>query len=147
MTVRYIVNVEAAIVHDERYLMIVRGAAEAHAPGTLSLPGGKVENAGVTASILEETLRREIREEAAVEIEDELVYIESKSFIADESDQVIDIVFLCRYRSGEPAPMDPEEVAALSWMTADDVLRHPKTPLWTHQSIELAERRRLELGW
>ena len=36
----FIVNVEGAILRGERYLMIVRGEAESHAAGTLSMPGG-----------------------------------------------------------------------------------------------------------
>lgn len=71
---RDIVNVEAAIVRDGRYLMIVWGEEESHAPGTLSIPGGKVEDAGLIGNVLEETLRREIG----------LIYIESKPFITDD---------------------------------------------------------------
>ena len=147
MSDRYIVNVEAVIVRDGRYLMVVRSDDESHAPGILSVPGGKVEQPGTTASILEETVRREIREEVAVEVEDELIYIESKSFVTDDGDPVIDIVFLCRYRSGEPVAMDSQEVVALAWMTSDEVFAHPKTPPWTRQSIEVAEIRRENLGW
>lgn len=147
MTVHYIVNVEAAVVRDGRYLMIVRSEQESHAPGTLSVPGGKVEGAGIVNNILEETARREVREEVGIEIEDELIYVESKSFVTDDGDPVVDIVFLCRYRSGEATAIDAAEVAGLSWMTAAEVAAHPKTPPWIRQSIDLAEQRRLALGW
>ena len=42
MSESFVVNVEGAIEKDGRYLMIVRGADVAHAPGALSFPGGKV---------------------------------------------------------------------------------------------------------
>src|SRR5262245_13007556 len=103
----YIVNVEAAIVKDGRYLIIVRGERETHAAGALSMVGGKVEAAGSVKGILEVSLRREIAEEVGVEVADELEYVESKSFVADDGDPVVDIVFLCRYRSGEPTSRDP----------------------------------------
>lgn len=147
MTRHYIVNVEVAVVHDGRYLMIVRSEQEAHAPGMLSVPGGKVEDAGLSENILEETARREAREEAGVEIGDELAYIESKSFIADDGDPVVDIVFLARHLAGAPSAGDPAEVASLEWMTADEVVTHPKSPPWLIQSIRLAETKRLALGW
>ena len=36
-------------------------------------------------------------------------YIKSSSFIADTGEIVIDIVFLCKYKSGTAKAMDPEE--------------------------------------
>jgi 8-oxo-dGTP diphosphatase len=63
----YIVNVEGAVVRSEdgRYLMVVRGEQESHASGALTFPGGKVEDAGSADDVLEETLRREIRQRRA----------------------------------------------------------------------------------
>jgi 8-oxo-dGTP diphosphatase len=148
-SVWYIVNVEGAIVRpdDGRYLMVIRGEQESHAPGVLTFIGGKVEDAGIADNVLEETLRREIREEAGVEVFDEMAYVESKAFFADDGDPVVDVVFLCRYRSGRPTVGDPGEVAAVCWMTLEEILGHPKTPPWTRHSIQLAEDRRLAKGW
>ena len=41
-----IVNVEVAVVRGGEVLLITRGAGEEHAPGVLSLPGGKLAHAG-----------------------------------------------------------------------------------------------------
>jgi 8-oxo-dGTP diphosphatase len=148
-TIWYIVNVEGAVVRSEdgRYLMVVRGEQESHGAGALTFPGGKVEDAGSADDVLEETLRREIREEVEVEVHDDVVYLESKAFVADDGEPVVDVVFLCRYRSGEPAVGDPGEVAAVRWMTAEEILAHPEIPPWTRQSIELAEQKRIARGW
>jgi 8-oxo-dGTP pyrophosphatase MutT (NUDIX family) len=143
----YIVNVEAAIYRDGRYLMIVRGQEESHAPGGLALVGGKVEDAGNTSGILEATLRREVSEEVAVELQAEIEYLESNAFVADDGEPVVDIVFLCRYASGTPAIADPGEVAAIRWMTPEQILADPAIPPWTRHSIERAERTRLAKGW
>ena len=40
---RFIVNVEAAIIKGDQYLMITRSKQESHAGGTLSMVGGKVD--------------------------------------------------------------------------------------------------------
>jgi 8-oxo-dGTP diphosphatase len=141
----YVVNVEAALVRDDRYLLIVRGANESHAPGMLALPGGKVEHAGDIVGILEATLRRELHEEVGVEIEDDLVYVDSTAFVADDGAQVIDVVFLCRHRAGDARPVASEEVAHVMWMTAAEVLADPLTPPWTRRSIEMAEQHRYML--
>ena len=143
----YIVNVEAAIVKDGHYLMIIRGEQETHAPGALSLPGGKVEDAGNADNILERTLRREIAEEVGIEAYADMEYIQSTAFIADDGEPVVNVVFLCQYKAGTPTLGDSGEVAAIQWMTAEEVLEDPKTPEWTRQTIERAERKRAGKGW
>lgn len=142
----FIVNVEAAVVKDGRYLMVVRSEQEAHAAGALSFPGGKVDFAGPADAILETTARREVREGTGVIIDDECVYVESKAFGA-AGEPVVDVVLLCHYQAGAVTPGDPAEVAALLWLTAAEVLAHPRTPPWTAQSIRLAEPLRQRRGW
>lgn len=142
---KYIVNVEGAITRDGQYLMIVRGEEE-YAPGGLTLPGGKVEGTGGADDVLEETLRREIAEEVGLEVHDEMAYIRSSAFVA-EGDAVVDMVFLCRYRSGTAFAADPGEVAAVQWMALAEAVAHPETPPWTRLSLERAEKVRLDRGW
>ena len=145
-SIHYIVNVEVVIAHGDRYLMEVRSEQEVHAPGVLCFAGGKVEDAGTTSDILEETARREALEETGVRV-GEVVYVESKSFTIADGTGVIDIVFLGRYLSGEAVAGDPDEVGSLAWLTFDEVKTHPKCPPWTLDSIIRAETLRRELGW
>ena len=139
----YIVNVEAAIARGDQFLMIIRGEQESHAAGTLSFPGGKVEQEGDMEAILEATLRREIAEEVGVEVDAEMEYVQSTLFVASGGEPVIDIVFLCRYAGGAPAIADPGEVAGIQWLTASRIFADPKTPPWIRRSVELVEQRRL----
>jgi 8-oxo-dGTP diphosphatase len=142
---RYIVNVEGAIAKEGRYLMVVRGEEEL-APGGLNFPGGKVEGTEGTDDVLEETLRREIAEEVGLEVEADMAYLRSSAFLA-EGDAVVDVVFLCRWQSGEAIAADPAEVASVHWMTAAEAIAHPETPPWTRLALQLAEKARLERGW
>ncbi|MBZ0319584.1 MAG: NUDIX domain-containing protein [Anaerolineae bacterium] len=143
----YIVNVEAAILREGRYLIITRGAGETHAAGSLSLVGGKVEGVGFSSTPLENTVRREVLEEVGLEIDGEIIYISNTSFVADDGDPVIDIVFLCHSQSGEARAIDPTEVGAIDWLTASEILTHPDAPVWLRASIEAAEKVRVRLGW
>ena len=59
----------------------------------------------------------------------------------------IDMVFLCRYKAGTAFAADPDEVAAVRWMTAAEAITHPETPHWTRRSLELAEQKRIAWGW
>ncbi len=142
----HIVNVEGAIVRDGQYLLVIRGSGETHAAGLLSLVGGKVEDAGNTANILEDTLRREIQEEIGVEVSD-MIYVHSTAFVTDEDEAVVDVVFLCLWSEGEPIIREPDEVAAIRWLTANEILTNPDTPDWTRNSVRRAEKMRNMLGW
>ena len=123
--------------------MILRGEGESHAAGTLSMPGGKVEPNEIGNDVLEVALKREIREEVGLEVSS-MTYLESKSFIADDGESVVDIVFFCSCKEGEAVIGDPEEVAEVSWLSAQEVYDHPQTPPWIRRSIEKAEVRRLQ---
>ena len=59
----FIVNIEGAIYKDGKWLIVRRSDKEDHAPGTLALVGGKVDQEGNTTDILERTLIREVEEE------------------------------------------------------------------------------------
>ncbi len=139
----FVVNVEAALYREDRWLMIERGAEEAHAAGALSMVGGTVDHVDSPDMVLEAALRRELKEEVGVSAAAEMRYVESKSFISDSGRHVIDIVFLAEHDGGEPTAIDPAEVAAIHWMTLDEILAHPKTPPWIAQSMRLAEQMRM----
>jgi 8-oxo-dGTP diphosphatase len=145
----FVVNVGAFIWHAGRYLMMVRGAGEEIAPGALTQPGGKIEVAGFAQDVIEATLAREVREEVGVEIAD-AVYVESHTFdgtFAGETIPVLDLVFLCRYVSGDPRAEDPDEVAGIEWLTPEELHSDDRLQPWTAASLARAEAVRDRLGW
>lgn len=126
--------------------MIVRGAEETHAADTLSFVGGKVDVEVNVNDVLETGLKREIMEETGVTVS-ECTYVHSTHFTTEDKDSVIDIVFLCRYDSGEPTIQDIGEVADIVWLTADEIRTHPKTPVWTKYTLGKVEETLLKLNW
>jgi 8-oxo-dGTP diphosphatase len=135
-----VLNIEVAILRDDgRYLMIERGADEEHGAGTLAFPGGTLDFV-VDQDILEATGVREVREEVGLDV-GALRYVESHTFVGNEGNQVVDIVFLTRYAGGEPIISDPGEVAAIQWMSVDEILADPRCPPWIEASL-----RRVEAG-
>jgi ADP-ribose pyrophosphatase YjhB (NUDIX family) len=131
----FIVNVEGAIFKDDKWLVIERSTKEEHAGGTISLVGGKVEQKGNTVDVLESTVKREIFEEVGVKISDTLQFVYSSSFVAESGSNVINVVFLCEYQSGEPYIKSPDEVQNVQWLTYEEIINHPKTPTWTKESF------------
>ncbi len=142
----FVVNTQGLIVRDGRYLMIVRGENEAQAPGLLAPPGGKVEYDADGDDVVEDTLRRELLEEVDVTV-GEMAYVRSNRFTLETGEPVVDIAFLCRFESGNAHAADPDEVAAIEWLTADEIAVHPKAPDWTRATVDAAEKLRVALGW
>ncbi len=144
---RFIVNVETFLVRNGRYLLAVRSDLEDHAPGTLTAPGGVVDWNGPEQNVIEATAARELAEEVGMEAIHPFVYVESHTFEDGAGHRVVDIVLLARAADGEAAALQPEEVADVCWMTAEEVTVDPQAPPWTRESIRRAEGRRLALGW
>lgn len=142
---RYAVNAEAAIYRDGEYLLVERAAAEDHAAGALALVGGTVE-ASETGDVLEDTLRREVREEVAIAITDPQ-YVQSNAFTADDGTPCVNVVFLCRHDDGEARIAALDEVAAVEWLSIDAALDRPALSPWTAEFIAMADERRAALGW
>ncbi|RLQ89810.1 NUDIX domain-containing protein [Planomicrobium sp. Y74] len=135
----FAVNVEGAIHRNGKWLLIRRSEKEEHAGGSLSLVGGQCDIEGFSSDILERTLEREIFEEVGCEVSD-LKYVNSSSFVTDSGVNVIDIVFICRHRTGEPFAKSVDEVDEVLWMTTDEILVHKELPDYLKVNISLADK-------
>jgi 8-oxo-dGTP diphosphatase len=134
----FIVNVEGAIHRNGKWLFIKRSEKEEHAAGAISMVGGKCDMEGMSSDILERTLMREIYEEVGIKVSN-LTYVNSSAFVTDKGTHVIDIVFLCEYITGEPYAKSEEEVAAVMWMSTQEVLENPHSPNYLKENIKRAE--------
>ncbi|BBN99800.1 NUDIX hydrolase [Sporolactobacillus terrae] len=135
----FVVNVEAAINKNGKWLIIRRSEKEKHAAGLLSLVGGKVDQTDRSENVLENALKRELAEELNIKVF-EFSYVKSESFVAGSGGMVIDIVFFCHYKSGELKAMSQDEVADIYWMTTKEVLEHPKAPDYLKAQIEAVDQ-------
>ncbi|WP_436374811.1 NUDIX hydrolase [Cytobacillus sp. BC1816] len=135
----FIVNVEGAIRKIDKWLIIERSKKEEHAGGLLSLVGGKVDIEGNSSNILERTVKCEILEEVGIKVKDSLTYVSSTSFVTDSGQNVVDVIFLCEYESGEAFPISSNEVDGVFWLTSEETLNHPKSPIYLKESIRKAE--------
>ncbi|MEM9954121.1 MAG: NUDIX domain-containing protein [Chloroflexota bacterium] len=143
---RYIVNVQGAIYHQGKYLCARRSQHKKYMAGTIGMPGGKTEALDHNApDVTLATLHREIMEEVNVTVTDPHL-VTTKFFDANDV-PVINLVYLCKYDSGEAHVTDPIEVAEVMWLTINEILQHPDTKAWTHQYITQADALRQQLGW
>ncbi|MFC7058576.1 NUDIX hydrolase [Halovenus salina] len=137
----YVVNVDAAVLGDGEYLLIERSAEEDHAAGALAFPGGKVEQSPGGENTVSETARREVREEVGVEI-DAVEYVTSRTFEADTGTPCLNLVTCCEYAGGEAHPREPEEVAAVHWLTPAEIRAHESVPPYIRDYLDAIERHR-----
>ena len=133
----YIVNVDGVVVRDGEYLLIERGAGEAHASGLLAFPGGKVEQPPGNSDTIEETIHREIFEEVGVEV-GTVEYVHSSTFEANGV-QCLNIVTLCEYVRGEAYPRAEDEVAATHWLSYNEIKSHEAIPEFTERFADRVE--------
>lgn len=117
------VIVNGVVFKEDKVLVSQRSWEEAHEPGKWTIPGGKVERENdVTFHILEKNVKKEIKEETGVEVEDKMVIVTNNSFIRPSDNQhVVAIVFKCTYKSGEPKPL--EDTIDCKWVTEEEVMK------------------------
>jgi 8-oxo-dGTP pyrophosphatase MutT (NUDIX family) len=133
----FVANVVVYRDSDKRCLILKRDEREKVHPGRYAVPGGKLEwndldiskptrlNGDVIdfENAVEDLLRREVKEEAGIEIEEMLHYINSVAFIRPDETPVILVKFAARYKSGE---VNPEKGAFtdFAWVNAEEVQQY-----------------------
>lgn len=119
---------------DGRCLILKRSMREKAHPGRWATPGGKMEwndfdinnptrmNGDVIdfEDSVEDLLRRETREEAGVELEDDFRYINSNTFIRPDGIPVVLIKLAAPYKSGDVV-LEEGAFDEYAWVNAEEV--------------------------
>lgn len=134
----FVINMEAAIYKDGKWLVGVRSKKESEAPGLLSFVGGTVDESD-TANVdtLEHALIREVKEEVGVVVE-VLDFVNDTSFVSKRGNNVLNVVLLCTISSGKPKISDTNEFEELIWLTTEEILEYPNVPKWLCNSLKKA---------
>jgi ADP-ribose pyrophosphatase YjhB (NUDIX family) len=114
----HIVLVTAFIKKGDKYLLARRSVSDPQASGRCSTPGGKVD-LETGDNIIEDTIKREIKEEVGIEIEDNIHYLGSDGFIRVSNHHVVALTFLANWKSGEAQALEGQEEVA--WYTLDEL--------------------------
>ncbi len=130
----FVANVVVYRDKDKKCLILKRDEREKAHPGKYAVPGGKLEwkdlpmdaptrmngNIFDYENSVEELLKREVLEEAGIEVEDEFTYINSVAFIRPDETPVVLVKFAGKYKNGE---VKPEEGAFTdyAWVNEEEV--------------------------
>ncbi|MFA6415953.1 MAG: NUDIX domain-containing protein [Candidatus Paceibacterota bacterium] len=134
----FVANVVVYRDSDQKCLILKRDEREKVHPGRWAVPGGKLEWQDLNISkptringevldfehAVEDLLKREAHEEAGIEIEGKLQYINSNAFIRPDGIPVVLVKFAARYRSGEVVP-EPGAFTDFAWVDESEVKNYP----------------------
>jgi 8-oxo-dGTP pyrophosphatase MutT (NUDIX family) len=134
----FVANVVPYRESDKRCLILKRDEREKVHPGRWGVPGGKLEWSDmditkptrVNGDVLdfedavENLVKRETREEAGIELEDGLRYINSVVFVRPDGIPVVLIKFAARYKSGDVV-IEKGAFTDHAWVNAEEVKNYP----------------------
>lgn len=130
----FVANVVVYRELDGRCLILQRSHSEKVHPGKYCVPGGKLEwenldlahptrlNGEVLdfENIAEDLLKREVQEEAGIEIEQVLSYINSVAFVRPDGIPVVLIKFAAKYKAGD-VKIEAEAFDNFAWVNEIEV--------------------------
>ncbi|MDD4930941.1 MAG: NUDIX domain-containing protein [Candidatus Colwellbacteria bacterium] len=130
----FVANVVPYRESDGRCLILKRDPREKVHPGKYGVPGGKMEwkelditkptrmNGDVIdfEDAVEELIAREAMEEAGIEVEKEIRYINSVAFIRPDGIPVVLVKFAAKYKGGE-ITLEPGGFIDYAWVNSDEV--------------------------
>lgn len=117
----HLVLINTLVSKGNKLLISKRSLEEPHEPGSWTIPGGKVEKtSGNIWNIIEKTMHDEVLEETGVELEDvSPVFITNNTYIRSTGQHVIALVFLSKWRNGNPVPL--EDTTDVAWITRSEI--------------------------
>ena len=143
---RFKVVITAIVIRDGRYLILKRSEKEEKFPNRWTVPGGKLDTGDYVHrpkdtpdywyNVLEETLRREVREEAGIEIAN-IRYVTSLADAPEGKDPSLVISCLADYASGDIVLSD--EMSDAAWVSLEEVKQYDLIE-GIGEEIEMAER-------
>ena len=133
----FVANVVVFRESDGRCLILKRSEREKVHPGKYAMPGGKLEwkdmdlahptrmNGDVIdfENAVEDLVARETREEAGIEIEKKLYYINSVAFVRPDGIPVILVKFAARYSRGN-VTLNPHDFSDFAWVNEKEVEKY-----------------------
>jgi 8-oxo-dGTP pyrophosphatase MutT (NUDIX family) len=134
----FVANVVPYRESDKRCLILKRDEREKVHAGRWGVPGGKLEWSDMDITkptrangdvldfedAVENLVKRETREEAGIELEDGLRYINSVAFVRPDGIPVVLVKFAAKYKSGDVV-IERGAFTDHAWVNAEEVKNYP----------------------
>jgi len=133
----FVANVVVLRESDKRCLILKRHEREKAHPGKYAFPGGKLEwiNLDITKptrmngevidfeNAVEDLLKREAFEEAGIEIQDGLTYLNSVAFVRPDGIPVVLVKFAAKYKSGD-IKLEKGGFTDFAWVNQEEAIKY-----------------------
>jgi len=133
----FVANVVVFRESDKRCLIIKRDEREKAHPGKYAVPGGKLEWANLDLTkptrmngevidfenAVEDLLKREVFEEAGIELQDNLTYINNVAFVRPDGIPVVLVKFAAKYKSGD-VKLEKGGFTDFAWVNQEEVKKY-----------------------
>jgi len=133
----FVANVVVYRDSDKKCLILKRDEREKVHPGKYAVPGGKLEWINLDLSkptrmngevldfenAVEDLLKREVFEEAGIEIEDGLSYINSNAFVRPDGIPVVLVKFAAKYKTGD-VKLEEGAFTDFAWVDGEEVKKY-----------------------
>ncbi|MEK7149261.1 MAG: NUDIX domain-containing protein [Patescibacteria group bacterium] len=143
------VAITAIVVKDGKYLITRRSPNKKRFPGMWTVPGGRMESSDYLQlpkdtehywyNVLERTLRREVKEEVGIEIQN-IEYVTSLATVHTDGSPSLVISCLADYVSGE-VELQKEESDEFAWVSLKEAKRYTLID-GIYDELMMAENRR-----
>jgi 8-oxo-dGTP pyrophosphatase MutT (NUDIX family) len=127
------VAITAIVVKDGKYLITRRALTKKRFPGQWVVPGGKLETDDYKDlpkdsefywhNVLERTLKREVKEEVGIDI-DNIQYVANLATIHADGNPSLVISCVADYVSGE-VTLQPDESDQFAWVDIEEAKNYP----------------------
>ncbi|OGZ42254.1 MAG: hypothetical protein A3C80_01415 [Candidatus Ryanbacteria bacterium RIFCSPHIGHO2_02_FULL_45_43] len=126
------VAITAIVVKDGKYLITRRSPNKKRFPGMWTVPGGKMETSDYLElpkdtehywyNVLEQTLRREVKEEVGIDI-DNIEYVTSLATIHADGNPSLVISCVAHYAGGD-ITLKPDESDKHAWVNLEEAKKY-----------------------
>ena len=141
------VAITAIIVKDRKYLITRRSPKKRRFPGMWTVPGGKMETSDYLQlpkdtkyywyNVLERTLRRELKEEVGIEV-DNIEYVTSLAMVHADGSPSLVISCMADYISGD-IKLQEDELDQYAWVSLEEAKNYQLID-GIHDELVMAER-------
>lgn len=128
------VATKGIVYKDNKFLILLKSDSEDINPNTFEFPGGRL----AFGEMLDEALKREIKEETGLEVEIEQV-LNAWTFTKEEKGfQLVGVDYLCKYTGGTETLS--EEHSSIEWKTYDEIMNNEEYPDWLKSTMKKAQK-------
>lgn len=143
------VVITAIVVKGGKYLILQRASEKKRFPNMWTVPGGRLEvkdykdtpkeTEHYWYNVLEKTLRREVKEEAGIEIKN-IDYVTSLATVHADGSPSLVISAMAEYAGGE-VTLQPGETVNHAWVTLEEAKAYPLID-GIYDELVMADRKR-----